>query len=112
MRRMILFITTSVIVRLFIWVPLRFVFLRIFGLYVGEALFHALGGILFLYCLERFFVLFQEDDGRGIFGVFIPEWIERPVTMILWKATRPLRRQWFILKYGYPPNKPPSQKPT
>ena len=105
MRRIILFITTSTLVRLLIWIPLRFVFLRIFGLYVGEVVFHALGGILFLYCLERFFVLFQEDDGRGILGIFIPEWIERPVGGIFWKATRPLRRRCFIFRYGYSPEK-------
>lgn len=105
MRRIILFITTSALVRLLIWIPLRFVFLRLFGLYVGEVVFHTLGGILFLYCLERFFVLFQEDDGRGILGIFIAAWIERPVSSLFWKATRPLRRRCFILKYGYHPEK-------
>jgi len=104
MRRLIIFITTSALIRLFIWFPIRFVFLRIFGLYLGEVLFNLFGGFLFLYFLERFFVLFQEDDGRGLVGVFIPEWIEKPVTTFFWKVTRPLRRQWFIYKHGYPPN--------
>lgn len=103
MQRLILFITTSLIVRFIIWVPLRFVFLRIFGLYVGELAFNVLGGILFLYVLERFFVLFQPDDGRGLLGVFIPEWLERPVNRLFWKITRPLRKQWFISKHGYRP---------
>jgi hypothetical protein len=104
LRRLIIFITTSAVIRLLIWVPLRFVFIRAFGIYVGQIIFEVFGGILVLYFIERFFVLFQEDDGRGIFGVFIPEWIEKPVTLILWKVTRPFRRQWFIYKHGYPPN--------
>jgi hypothetical protein len=104
MTRLVLFITTSAIIRFLIWLPLRFVFLRMFGIYVGELVFSVFGGILFLYCLERFFVLFQEDDGRGLVGVFIPEWLEKPVTLLLWKLTRPLRRQWFIFQHGYPPH--------
>jgi hypothetical protein len=104
MKRLLLFLTTSVILRFFIWVPLRLVFLRLFGFYVGELVFNVFGGIVFLYCLERFFILFQEDDGRGLLGVFIPAWVERPVTRLFWKVTRPLRRQLFILKHGYPPN--------
>ena len=104
MRRLILFITTSVIIRFFIWIPLRFVFFRIFGLYVGELVFNIVGGILFLYFIERFFVLFQEDDGRGLLGVFIPEWVEKPVVTLFWTVTRPLRRQCFIFKHGYPPS--------
>ncbi len=103
MQRLLLFLTTSVIMRFFVWVPLRFVFFRIFGLYVGDLIFNIFGAILFLYVLERFFVLFQEDDGRGLIGVFIPEWIERLIGMRFWKITRPLRRQWFIFKHGYPP---------
>jgi hypothetical protein len=103
MRRLLLFITTSAIIRFLIWVPLRFIFLRFFGLYVGEMLFNVFGGIVFLYVLERFFVLFQEDDGRGMIGVFIPEWVEKPVAMLFWKITRPIRRQYFIAKHGYPP---------
>jgi hypothetical protein len=87
MRRLILFITTSVIIRFFIWVPLRFVFFRIFGLYVGELVFNIVGGILFLYFMERFFVLFQEDDGRGLLGVFIPQWVEKPVVTLFWTVT-------------------------
>lgn len=104
MQRLLLFITTSVIIRFLVWVPLRFVFFRIFGLYVGELVFNIFGAILFLYFLERFFVLFQEDDGRGILGVFISEWLEKPVAMIFWKVTRPLRRQCFIFKHGYCPS--------
>jgi hypothetical protein len=103
MQKLLLFITTSAIIRLFIWVPLRFVFLRIFGFYIGDLLFNIFGGILFLYVIERFFVLFQEDDGRGILGVFIPEWLERAVVNLFWKVSRPLRRKWFIIKHGYPP---------
>jgi hypothetical protein len=103
MQRLLLFVTTSLIIRLFIWVPLRFVFFRVFGFYVGELVFNIFGGILFLYFLERFFVLFQEDDGRGILGVFIPEWIEKPIVKLFWTITRPLRRRCFIFKHGYPP---------
>jgi hypothetical protein len=104
MQRLLLFITTSVIIRFLVWVPLRFVFFRIFGFYVGELVFNIFGAILFLYLLERFFVLFQEDDGRGILGVFIAEWLEKLVAMIFWKGTRPLRRQCFIFKHGYCPS--------
>ena len=104
MRKLILLLTTSIIIRVFIWVPLRHAFLRIFGFYMGEQAFNILGGILLLYFIERFFVLFQEDDGRGMLGVFIPEWIERPVVTKFWKVTRPLRRQCFIFKHGYPPS--------
>jgi hypothetical protein len=104
MRRLILFIITSIIIRLFAWVPLRFIFYISFGLYVGEFIFNLFEGILLLYFTERFFVLFQEDDGRGILGIFIPEWIEKPIVTIFWKVTRPLRRQCFISKYGYPPS--------
>jgi hypothetical protein len=84
-------------------VPLRFVFFRVFGFYVGELVFNIFGGILFLYFLERFFVLFQEDDGRGILGVFIPEWIEKLIVKLFWTVTRPLRMRCFIFKHGYPP---------
>ncbi len=107
MQRLLLFLTTSFVVsfvvKFFIWIPLRFVFLRFFGLYVGDLVFNLFGGLLFFYCLERFFVLFQEDDGRGIIGVFIPEWVEKPATIFFWKVTRPLRKKCFIIKYGYLP---------
>ncbi|MBE9125703.1 hypothetical protein IQ258_05915 [Coleofasciculus sp. LEGE 07081] len=103
MKNLIIFLTTSFIVRVFIWVPLRFWFLRIFGLYVGSHLFNFVGGLLVLYFLERFFVLFQVDDGRGLVGVFIPEWVEKPVTLFIFKVTRPFRKQWFIFKNRYPP---------
>lgn len=103
MQRLLVFLTTSFIVRFFVWIPLRFIFLRIFGLYVGKLFINIVGGILLLYFLERIFVLFQADDGRGLFGVFIPKWLERRVSNLFWKITRPLRRQYFIFKYGYPP---------
>lgn len=82
---------------------MRLFLLRVFGLYIGNLVFHLLGGILFVYCVERFFILFQEDDGRGLLGVFIPEWVQLPVTIFCCKITRPLRKQWFIFKHGYPP---------
>lgn len=103
MQRLLIFFTTSFIIRVVLWVPLRFLFLRIFGIYVGTHLFNALGGLLLLYFLERLFVLFQADDGRGIVGVFVSEWVEKPVTRFCWKITRPLRKRWFIYKHGYPP---------
>ncbi|HBB30589.1 MAG TPA: hypothetical protein DDZ80_04935 [Cyanobacteria bacterium UBA8803] len=104
MRRLLVFITTSLIVRFFVWVPLRFLILRLFGAYVGSLLLNVVGSLLVLYLLERFFVLFQEDDGRGLIGVFIPEWIEAPATLCFWRLTRPLRKQLFILKHGYRPD--------
>ncbi|HBE18338.1 MAG TPA: hypothetical protein DEG17_01680 [Cyanobacteria bacterium UBA11149] len=103
MAKLILFLTTSFIIRFVVWVPIRFIFLRLFGLYVGSLIFNLFGGIFFVYFVERFFVLFQEDDGRGLLGVFIPEWVETPVTLFFWKVTRWLRKQWFIWKNGYPP---------
>ncbi|HAX89047.1 MAG TPA: hypothetical protein DCY91_22985 [Cyanobacteria bacterium UBA11370] len=103
MRRLLLFVTTSFLVRFWLWVPMRFFLLRVFGLYIGNLVFHLLGGILFVYCVERFFILFQDDDGRGLLGVFIPEWVQIPVTIFFCKITRPLRKQWFIFKHGYPP---------
>ncbi len=103
MQRLIVFLTTSLIIRFFIWIPLRFIFLRVFGLYVGELFFNILGGILLLYVLERIFVLFQADDGRGLLGVFIPKWLERRASNLFWKLTRPWRRQYFIWKHRYPP---------
>lgn len=103
MARLLLFLTTSFIIRVLVWVPLRFIFLRFFGLYVGNLIFNLFGGIFVVYCMERFFVLFQEDDGRGLLGVFIPEWLETPITLFFWKVTRRLRKQWFIRKHGYPP---------
>lgn len=103
MRRLLIFLSTSVIVRIVVWIPLRFLFLRLFGLYVGSLLFNVLGGLLLLYILERFFVLFQQDDGRGLIGVFIPEWLEQVVILFLLKVTRPLRKRWFAWKHGYPP---------
>ncbi len=103
MARLLLFLTTSFIIRFLVWVPIRFIFLRLFGLYVGNLIFNLFGGIFVVYCMERFFVLFKEDDGRGLLGVFIPEWLETPVELFFWKLTRRLRKQWFIWKHGYPP---------
>lgn len=103
MARLLLFLTTSFIIRFVVWAPIRFIVLRLFGLYVGSLIFNLFGGIFLVYFVERFFVLFQEDDGRGLLGVFIPEWVETPVTLFFWKVTRWLRKQWFIWKHGYPP---------
>lgn len=112
MRKLILFLTTSFLVRVLIWIPLRFLFLRIFGFYVGSYLFNFFVGLLFLYFLERLFVLFQEDDGRGIIGVFIPEWVEQPVAKVFWQITRPVRKQWFICKHGYSPQVQHKKEPV
>lgn len=112
MRKLILFLTTSFLVRVLIWIPLRFLFLRIFGFYVGSYLFNFFVGLLFLYFLERLFVLFQEDDGRGLIGVFISEWVEQPVAKVFWQITRPVRKQWFIYKHGYSPQVQSKKEPV
>lgn len=112
MRKLILFLTTSFIIRVLIWIPLRFLFLRLFGFYVGSYLFNFFVGLLFLYFLERLFVLFQEDDGRGLIGVFIPAWIEQPFAKVFWQITRPVRKQWFIYKHGYSPQVQPKKEPV